>query len=134
MPTITAHIPEVSGQLQALPFQCRSSVWSFPLPTEPVTPTAQASVAETTVIAESCPAVPASTFGLATWLQALPFQCRIRVWNSVASWVFGLAPHALSPPHRGDELAAQQRMADLSWHMRAAYEGVGVVDVSDVPP
>src|SRR6185437_16745798 len=30
----------------------------------------------------------------------------------------GLAPHALPPPPRGDELAAQQRMADFPRRMR----------------
>jgi hypothetical protein len=36
--------------------------------------------------------------------------------------------------HRGNELAAKQRMADFPWHMWTAYEGVGVVDVNDAPP
>src|SRR6202000_3509059 len=45
-----------------------------------------------------------------------------------------LATHALSLSHRGDELGAEQRVADLPWHMRTAHVGVGVVDVSDAPP
>jgi hypothetical protein len=49
------------------------------------------------------------------------------------SWV-GPAPHALSPSHRGDELAANQRMPDFPRRVRAALIGVGVVDVSDAPP
>jgi hypothetical protein len=46
----------------------------------------------------------------------------------------GLAPHALPAPHGGDELAPEQRMANFPGHMRAAYVGVGVVNVNDAPP
>ena len=60
--------------LHAVPFQCRMSVCGCVPP--PVLPTAQASLALTTVTAESCPG-PVSTFGLVTRDHLLPFQCSI---------------------------------------------------------
>ena len=62
--------------LQAAPFQCSSSECVAPDDALPVEPTAQASLAETTVIALSWPTL-LSTPGLVTRDQDFPFQCSI---------------------------------------------------------
>jgi hypothetical protein len=46
----------------------------------------------------------------------------------------GLAPHALAPPHRADQLTAEQRPLDLTGLVGTADKGVGVVDVHDAAP
>jgi len=70
---------------QVLPFQCRSSAWNTfaPVPQPEIhrVPTAQASVPEVAVTADRAGNPEGSGFGLGTWVQAVPFQCRISVRN-----------------------------------------------------
>src|SRR5215469_9435587 len=65
------------------PFQCMISEVSFPL-VAPTLPTAHALLAEVAVTPNSSSLLPAPPgLGLAPCVQAVPFQCRIRVWSAV---------------------------------------------------
>src|SRR4051794_16291791 len=71
-------VPQVglATTLQAVPFQCSTSVWAAEVP--PYAPTAHTLLAETTLtLYRRLSLVPA--LGLETALQAVPFQCSMSV-------------------------------------------------------
>src|SRR5579859_7698653 len=90
--------------VQAVPSQCSTRVCSIPPPLDVAVPTAQASFAARVVTAVT-PLV-----GLKTWLQALPFQCKIEspltAQTSSAAWA--ATPYSRAPPERpGAAIAVQ---------------------------
>src|SRR5215467_9414719 len=100
---------------QAEPFQCRIRVWkAMPLEYSPAAQTSPAEVTATLVRKLLWDALPG--LGLGTRFQAVPFQCRIRVWKAVPS-EYSPTAHALPA-----ELAATPR----SWLVRVGPPGSGL--------
>ncbi len=86
-------------------------------------------------LAAALPVVPAVDLGpVRVGDHDLARHAEVNAERDVIGRGAGRAPDALSPSQRADELAAEQRMADLPRRVRAGYVGVGVVDVDDRPP